>query len=406
MTEKKNSKRILAVEQVAIGHPDAVCDVIADSLVDAFVKGDSKSRCGIEVMMKDNIVVLGGEIFSKTVVDCDSVVRSVFKRIVYPKTHNLSPDSIKIINLIGKQSMEIHNAVDVSDEIIAGSDQGFMCGYATNETDTFMPLGCYITKKICEYITRCGFLDIGPDAKSQVVIEYDGIIPTKVVSILVSTMHQCDIEFVRNFIEKAIRANHIGLSTTIYEQYINNSVLIDVNPAGTWNLGGSISDCGMCNRKLACNQYSSASRISGGGIHGKDISKMDYSGNMMCRYIAKNIVAAGLANTANVDISYSIGVVEPTSINIELDINKHLEKKLVEWVKENVGLEPHNIIKRFDASVPRYACSALNGNYGKTRKEMEEAENQLMFPWEKLDLADKIRTDILCGCKIDGIESV
>ena len=246
--EKKNfNKRVLAVEQIAVGHPDTVCDVIAGSLVDAFVSGDSKSRCGIEVMLKDNIVVLGGEVFSNTVVDYDSIVRSVFKKIVYPENHHLAPDDIKVINLIGKQSMEIHNAVDVSDEIIAGSDQGFMCGYATNETETFMPLGSYITKHICDFITKQGVLEIGPDAKSQVVIEYDGIVPLKIQSILVSTMHQCSLKLVRNYIKEAIIENKIGLSEEIYHKFIDKDIIIDVNPAGTWNTGGSVSDCGMCN---------------------------------------------------------------------------------------------------------------------------------------------------------------
>ena len=201
----ENSKKsVLAVEQVAVGHPDSVCDVIANSIVDEFVKGDSKSRCGIEVMLKDNIVVLGGEVFSNAVIDYDKIVRSVFEKIIYPENHHLSPDEIKIINLIGKQSMEIHNAVDVSDEIIAGSDQGFMCGYATNETETFMPLGCYITKHICDFITKQGVLEIGPDAKSQVVIEYNDVKPSKLISILVSTMHQCSLNLVRNYIKEAI----------------------------------------------------------------------------------------------------------------------------------------------------------------------------------------------------------
>lgn len=388
----ENSKKsVLAVEQVAVGHPDSVCDVIANSIVDEFVKGDSKSRCGIEVMLKDNIVVLGGEVFSNAVIDYDKIVRSVFEKIIYPENHHLSPDEIKIINLIGKQSMEIHNAVDISDEIIAGSDQGFMCGYATNETETFMPLGCYITKHICDFITKQGVLEIGPDAKSQVVIEYNDVKPSKLISILVSTMHQCSLNLVRNYIKEAILTNKIGLSKDIFEKYITKDVIIDVNPAGTWRIGGSISDCGMCNRKLACNQTSSAYRISGGGVNGKDISKLDYSGNMMCRYIAKNIVASGISDTCGVDISYSIGVVEPTSINITLNKNRELEEKLVEWVKNKVKLEPHNIIKRFDSSVCRYAYSAINGYYGKTKEEMNDKNNQVMYPWEKLDLVEDLK---------------
>lgn len=387
---ENSNETVLAVEQVSIGHPDAVCDIIANSLVDAFVRGDSKSRCGIEVMMKDNVVVLGGEVLSKTEVNYDKVVRSVFEKVVYPENHHLSPSEIKIINLVGKQSMEIHNAVDVSDDVIAGSDQGFMCGYATNETETLMPLGCYVTKHICDFITKNSDLGIGPDAKSQVVVEYDGIKPVRVLSILVSAMHQCRLDLLREYVKKSIMENKIGLSEGIFEKYITDDVKIDVNPAGTWRTGGSVSDCGMCNRKLACNQTSSAYRISGGGLNGKDISKLDYSGNMMCRYIAKNIVAAGIADTCGVDLSYSIGVVEPTSVNITLNRNKELESALAEWVKNSVGLEPHNIIKRFNPSVCRYANSAINGFYGKTEEEMRETRNQMMYPWERLTLVEAI----------------
>lgn len=390
-----SKKRILAVEAVTPGHPDKVCDVLAGALVDAFVKKDPKSRCGIEVMMKDNIVALGGEIYSSTAVDYDSIVRNVFKKIVYPKNHGLSPENIKVINLIGKQSMEIHNAVDISDEEIGGSDQGWMTGYATNETETFMPLGCYITKHICDFIFNDStILEIGPDAKSQIVIEYNDKEPIRIDSILVSAMHQCGLETARMYIADAITDNRIDLSKDIYKRFIEGKTFkIDVNPAGKWNMGGSVSDCGMCNRKLACDQFSSASRISGGGLHGKDISKMDYSANMICRYIAKNIVAAGLANTAVVDISYSIGVVEPTSVNIELDVNRELEPKLVEWVKKNIGLQPIKIMKRFDAAIPRYENAAYNGHYGKTAEEMESVENQILYPWEKLDYADRLKEE-------------
>ena len=388
-----SNKRTLAVEAVAIGHPDKVCDVIAGALVDAFVAGDKKSRCGIEVMMKDNIVVLGGEVYSSTIVDYDHIVRNVFNKIVYPANHGLYTDNIKIINLIGKQSMEIHNAVDISEDEIGGSDQGWMTGFATNETETFMPIGCYITKHICDFIVSedC-LIPIGPDAKTQVVIEYSDNKPVRLVSILVSAMHQCDIGEVRKYITDAIITNKIGLGDDIYTRFIKDRDLdIDINPAGTWNMGGSVSDCGMCNRKLACDQFSSASRISGGGLHGKDISKMDYSANMICRYIAKNIVAAGIANRAVVDVSYSIGVVEPTSVNIELDINKELEPELVKWVKENVGLQPIMIMRRFGVDVPRYEAAATNGHYGRTVKEMELPENQLNYPWEKFDLVEPLK---------------
>lgn len=395
MLENEN-KRILAVEAVTPGHPDKLCDIIAGAIVDEFVKGDPKSRCGIEVMIKDNIVVLGGEIYSSTYVDYDRVVRNVFNEIVYPENHNLTPEKIRIINLIGKQSMEIHNAVDISDEIIAAGDQGWMTCSATNETETFMPLGCYITKHICDFIMKHESSLIGPDAKTQVIIEYDGIKPVCIHSLLVSTMHQCDLDKVRSLISNAILNNEIGLSEDVYKGFIKDKQFkIDINPAGTWRIGGCISDCGMCNRKLACDQMGSFSRISGGGLHGKDGSKVDYSGNMMCRYIAKNIVAAGIANVATVDISYSIGVAQPTSINIELDTNKHLESLLVKWVKENVGLAPHEIIKRFRTDIPRYGYSAYNGHFGKTAEEMKNSEMQVLYPWEKLDLVEELSKKFL-----------
>ena len=183
-----NNRRILATEAVTQGHPDKVADIIAASLVDEFIKGDPKSRCGIEVMVKDNIVVLGGEIYSSAHIDYDRTVRNVFNKIVYPKNHGLCPENIKIINLIGKQSMEIHNAVDISDDEIGAGDQGFFSGYASNETCTFMPLGCYLTKHICDFIINQKLLDIGPDAKCQAVIEYEGVKPISIKSILVSTM--------------------------------------------------------------------------------------------------------------------------------------------------------------------------------------------------------------------------
>lgn len=388
----ETSKKVLAVEAVTSGHPDKVCDVIAGALVDAFVNGDPKSRCGIEVMMKDNIVVLGGEIYSSYVVNYDNIVRSVFNKIVYPSNHGLSYDNIKIINLIGKQSLEIHNAVDVSDDVTTAGDQGWMTGGATNETETFMPLGCYITKHICNYIESLS--SVGPDAKTQIVIEYDGIKPIKINSILVSAMHQCSLISLHGLITDGISKNKIGLSEDIYNKFIKDKDFkIDVNPAGSWKIGGSISDCGMCNRKLACDQFGSSFRISAGGIHGKDGSKVDYSANMMCRYIAKNIVAAGLANVATVDVSYSIGVAIPTSISIELDTNKELEPKLVQWVKDNIGLEPHNIIKRFGIAPNRHINAALYGHYGKTKEEMKLIKNQLNYPWEKLDLVDELKKD-------------
>ena len=391
----KNGNKLVASEFVSFGHPDKIADQIADALLDEFLFFDNDTRAGIEVMVKDNIVVLGGEVNSNATVDYDRVVRMVYSNLNFPENHHLSPSEIKIINLIGKQSEEIHSGVDKGEDIGAG-DQGFMVGYASNETSTYMPLGHYIAKTICNYVSHQD--SWGPDTKTQVIIEYDD--NKKAVgihSILVSTMHQCSLECVRECVELAIRNNLVRLDEDIFDNFIRDKkVKIDVNPCGSWKIGGPVSDCGVTGRKLVVDAYGGYCNIGGGNFSGKDLSKVDRSGAYMARYLAKNIVASGFCDTCRVTLSYMIGVAQPCSIEIDVNRNHKNLPRLKEWIINNVDLTPKSFINRFykkeNVSVQFYDTSRyghfgvedeLTGTYGENDLPLITWD---YYPWENLDL--------------------
>lgn len=382
-------KRTVVCEYVGFGHPDAVADQISDALLDKFLKQDPNTRAGIEVMVKDNIVVLGGEVKSKGKIDYDSTVRKVFDSLPYPVNHHLSADEIKVINLIGKQSPEISRGVDKEDGTVAAGDQGFVVAMASNETEDYMPLGMHIAKKICQYVASQTALGFGPDCKSQVISVYDEKGHAYIDSILVSTMHQGDLDADRKTIETMIRHNRMGFSDYVLTKYFlctAHKPKIIVNPNGEWRIGGSVSDCGITGRKIVVNQFGGYCSVGGGNLNGKDMSKIDRSAAYMCRYLAKNIVSAGISDTAKVELSYMIGVPQPSSINIELNRSQDLAGDIFQWIKENVDLSPSGIIKRFDGGSPRYYNTALHGHYGKTDEEMKNVETAKLYPWEKTDL--------------------
>ena len=382
-------KRTVVCEYVGFGHPDAVADQISDALLDEFLKQDANTRAGIEVMVKDNIVVLGGEVKSKGKIDYDSTVRKVFDSLPYPANHHLSTDDIKVLNLIGKQSPEISRGVDKEDGTVAAGDQGFCVSMASNETEDYMPLGMHIAKKICQYVASQTALGFGPDCKSQVITIYDEKGYAYIDSILVSTMHQGNLDADRKTIETMIRHNRMGFSDYVLTKYFlctSHKPKIIVNPNGEWRIGGSVSDCGVTGRKIVVNQFGGYCSVGGGNLNGKDMSKIDRSAAYMCRYLAKNIVAAGISDTTKVELSYMIGVHQPSSINIEMNRNQDKIDDIIQWMKDNIDLSPSGIIKRFDGGFPRYYKTALNGHYGKTDEEMNDAETAKLYPWEKTDL--------------------
>ena len=261
-------KKTIASESVSYGHPDKIADQIGDAILDEYLKNDANTRAGIEVMVKDNIVVLGGEINSvTTLVDYDKVVRSVFKDLNFPSNHNLSPDNIKIINLIGKQSSEIHQGVDKDEKTIGAGDQGFMVGFASNETPVYMPIGIYVAKKICQYIATREGSQFGPDTKSQVIVDYDENGKGKITSILVSTMSQNSLAATRQIVKQIIEDNLMKLEDDLFNEYIKDKkIKIDVNPCGSWQIGGPVSDCGVTGRKLVVDSYGGYCNIGGGAM--------------------------------------------------------------------------------------------------------------------------------------------
>ena len=393
-------RRTVLCEYVGFGHPDKVADQISDALLDAFLEKDPNTRAGIEVMVKDNIVVLGGEVKSMAQIDYDHIVRKTMDGVDYPNDHHLSGDDIKVINLIGKQSLEISRSVDQDDGIIGAGDQGFCVGFASNETEDLMPLGAYLARKLCDCAENMHHT-FGPDIKSQVVVTYDEKGRGHVDSILVSTMHQCSLEECRTQVHDYIMNNKMGIDAQLFQQHIiEDKSVITINPAGEWHTGGSISDCGMTNRKIVVDQYGGYAPVGGGGLSGKDMSKVDRSGTYMCRYLAKNIVAAGLADTAKVELAYIIGQPQPCAINIELNnfgqsvdklpnSNPKLADDLATWICDHIDLSPKGIIELFDGLRPRYHEVVRQGHFGHPGNGNENTFR--VFPWEETDIANTLK---------------
>lgn len=368
-------------EYVSYGHPDKIADQISDAILDAFLEKDPFARTGIETMVKDNIVVLGGEVNSTATVDYDAIVRKVYATLPFPKNHNLSPDNIKVINLIGKQSPEIHAGVDKSETVMGAGDQGFVVGYASTDTPDYLPIGYYLAKKICQKV--CQMDGMGPDAKAQVVIEHTdntNVFPV-VKSILVSTMHTISLNEVRKTVKNLIK-NNVGkfIPDYIHSTYIKgHDIQIDVNPCGSWEMGGPVSDCGVTGRKIVVDQYGGYANVGGGAFSGKDYTKVDRSAAYMARYLARNIVEAGLTNNAKVELAYMIGVPDPVAINVQLESNCHLTEKIKEYFVNYVDMTPWGIKTRFNLTDVNYFLLARQGHFG-----------DHSLPWEKADLCQEL----------------
>jgi len=388
-------KRTVICEYVGLGHPDKVADQISDALLDAFLSKDPDTRAGIEVMIKDNIVVLGGEVKSKTQIDYEDIVRVTIDGIDYPANHHLTGEDIKVINLIGKQSPEISRSVDQENGIIGAGDQGFCVGFASNETETYMPMGTYIAKKVCRLVECADYFELGPDTKTQVVVSYDEQGNARVDSILVSTMHQCQLEQVRERVLAMIRNNDMNIQPELFQKHIiGDNPDITINPAGEWHIGGSISDCGITNRKIVVDQYGGYAPVGGGGLSGKDMSKIDRSATYMCRYLAKNIVVAGLSDTAKVELAYMIGVPQPCAINVTLNRNCQLVPKVVQWIRDNIDLSPKGIIERFHGKEARFEDVTRFGHFGVSDSKLADYVPSFI-PWEKTDISTAMKDEFL-----------
>lgn len=387
-------KSLITSEYVSYGHADKVADQISDALLDAYIEEDENTRAKIETMVKDNIVVVSGWVQTNSYVDVEKVIRIAMENVGYPETHNLNGNDIKIINLIDKKTEEI-SIGDDKDDCDLNIDQGFMVGFASNETNEFLPLGVYLAREICKGVNM--LYSLGPDVKTQVCVKYDGGRP-KVESITVSTMHSEEISVyeVRTLVKELIKRNRVRnehvMDDDIHNSFIanNSKIKFHINENGAWNIGGPMSDCGLTGRKIVVDQYGGYCNVGGGSFSGKDMSNLDRSAAYMCRYLAKNIVNTGLSDAAKVELTYDGSKDEPCTLNVELinPVNSliGLKKNIEKFIIYNVDLTPKGIIcKFFPCGIkPIFYNTARNGHFGYN-------DNDTYYPWERLDFSDKLK---------------
>lgn len=376
-------------EYVGRGHPDKVADQISDAVLDSHLRVDPFARVACETMVKGINVILAGEITSAGSVDIERVVRETIRDIGYnDKKLGFWHDGVEVTNLITAQSAEIGSAVSSDGDEIGAGDQGIMFGYATSETPTYMPLTHYLAKSVVETVhyfidaENSGITYFNPDCKSQVTVRYnDNGTPSTIDTILLSVHHDEGItkeDLEKNF-HTAFKNHWLGQLPDNIRNLISNETRYIINPAGEWTIGGPIADCGLTGRKLIVDNYGADCQIGGGAFSGKDATKVDRSAAYMARYVAKNIVAAGIGNKAKIQLSYGIGLADPISIRIQTDSGD--SKELVEHVKGAVSFRPKEIIDRFGLRRPVFLMTALKGHFG------NESVGDY-FKWEALDLAD------------------
>ena len=381
---------IFTSESVTKGHPDKVCDMISDAILDAFLKEDKNSRVAIETVVKNNTVVLAGEISSSAAVDIEKTVRDTINSIGYDRPElGFDGHSAKIIQLIDKQSPDIAQGVDdalenrgKSDSDIGAGDQGMMFGYAVNETEELMPVSISIAHKLSRKLTEVrenGTLPyLRPDGKTQVSVRYENGKPVGIDTILISTQHDPDItqEQIKKDLIKYV------ILPTLPEKWRNDDYKILINPTGRFVIGGPVGDSGLTGRKIIVDTYGGAAAHGGGAFSGKDPTKVDRSAAYAARYIAKNIVAAGLADKAEIQLAYAIGVARPVSILVNtFGTGKTSDDLIRKAVENTVDLRPSKIIERFDLKRPIYSGTASYGHFGRT---------DIDLPWERTDLAPEL----------------
>ncbi|HDM4978647.1 TPA: methionine adenosyltransferase [Staphylococcus aureus] len=391
-----NNKRLFTSESVTEGHPDKIADQVSDAILDAILKDDPNARVACETTVTTGMALIAGEISTTTYVDIPKVVRETIKEIGYTRAkYGYDYETMAILTAIDEQSPDIAQGVDKAleyrdkdseEEIEAtgAGDQGLMFGYATNETETYMPLAIYLSHQLAKRLSdvrKDGTLNyLRPDGKVQVTVEYDeNDNPVRIDTIVVSTQHAEDVTLEQ--IQEDIKAHVIY--PTVPENLINEQTKFYINPTGRFVIGGPQGDAGLTGRKIIVDTYGGYARHGGGCFSGKDPTKVDRSAAYAARYVAKNIVAAGLADQCEVQLAYAIGVAEPVSIAIDtFGTGKVSEGRLVEAVRKHFDLRPAGIIKMLDLKQPIYKQTAAYGHFGRT---------DVLFPWEKLDKVEELK---------------
>lgn len=388
-------KRLFTSESVTEGHPDKVCDAISDAILDACMEKDPMSRVACETAVCTGFVLVTGEITTNAYVDMQKVVRDTVKEIGYTKSeYGFDANTCAVFVAIDEQSADIAMGVDKAleakkgeqtDDLDTGAgDQGMMFGYATNETEEYMPYPIDLAHKLALQLTKVrkdGTLKyLRPDGKSQVSVEYDeGGKPVRLEAVVLSTQHDDDVtqEQIHEDIKKYV------FDPVLPKEMVDDQTKFFINPTGRFVIGGPHGDAGLTGRKIIVDTYGGYARHGGGAFSGKDCTKVDRSAAYAARYVAKNIVAAGIADKCEIQLSYAIGVAQPTSVMVDtFGTGKIADDKLVDIVRENFDLRPAGIIKMLDLRRPIYKQTAAYGHFGR---------NDLELPWEKLDKVDALK---------------
>ncbi|ARU65645.1 methionine adenosyltransferase [Histophilus somni] len=377
------SSYLFTSESVSEGHPDKIADQISDAVLDEILRQDPKARVACETYVKTGMALVGGEITTSAWVDIENLTRQVICDIGYKHSDiGFDGHSCAVLNAIGKQSSDINQGVDRESPLDQGAgDQGIMFGYATNETDVLMPAAITYAHRLMErqaQVRKKGILDwLRPDAKSQVTLKYEDNRIVGIDAVVLSTQHSDNVD------QKTV---HEGVMEEIIKpilpaEWLSKETKYFINPTGRFVIGGPMGDCGLTGRKIIVDTYGGAARHGGGAFSGKDPSKVDRSAAYAARYVAKNIVAAGLADRCEIQLSYAIGVAEPTSIMVEtFGTGKVANELLVALIREFFDLRPYGLIKMLDLIQPIYRQTAAYGHFGREQ-----------FPWEKVDRAEELR---------------
>lgn len=391
------NRRLFTSESVTEGHPDKICDQISDAILDAILAEDPNARVACETTVTTGLVLVAGEITTSTYVDIKGIVRDTVAEIGYTRgKYGFDAENLAVLVAIGEQSPDIAQGVDQALEAREGSmtdadieaigagDQGLMFGYACNETPELMPLPISLAHKLARRLTearKSGELAyLRPDGKTQVTIEYDeNNIPVRVDTIVISTQH--DEEATLEQIQEDLK--QFVIAPVVPSELLDANTKYFINPTGRFVIGGPKGDAGLTGRKIIVDTYGGYARHGGGAFSGKDATKVDRSAAYAARYVAKNIVAAGLAERAEVQLAYAIGVAQPVSIAVDtFGTGKVKESEIVEWVRELFDLRPAGIIKMLDLRRPIYKKTAAYGHFGRT---------DLNVPWEQTDKAEALR---------------
>ncbi|TVL53888.1 methionine adenosyltransferase [Shewanella algae] len=379
------AKHLFTSESVSEGHPDKIADQISDAVLDAILAQDPKARVACETLVKTGMVLVAGEVTTSAWVDIEELTRKTVREIGY--THSdmgFDADSCAVLNAIGKQSPDINQGVDRADPKEQGAgDQGLMFGYASNETDVLMPAPITYAHQLVKRqseVRKSGALPwLRPDAKSQVTFAYEDNKIVGIDAVVLSTQHCGSVsqaDLVDGVMETIIKP-------VLPAQWLNKDTKYFINPTGRFVIGGPMGDCGLTGRKIIVDTYGGMARHGGGAFSGKDPSKVDRSAAYAARYVAKNIVAAGLADRCEIQVSYAIGVAEPTSISVEtFGTGKVSQELLIQLVRQHFDLRPYGLTEMLDLARPIYQGTAAYGHFGRDE-----------FPWEQTNKAEALRAD-------------